>query len=396
MVILEEGNMKIIKYSLLTLLGCLLISSFSHDSDGNEVWGFYGHKLINRTAVFTLPIDLIPLYKSNLDFVVDHSVDPDKRRHASPLEAVRHYIDIDQWGDHPYEEVPRMFTDALLKYGQLDLINAEGDTVKSWSQEEQYPDIIKDSLRGQLRHEIQIRTFELLEEKYINLPTNWVSKDSNLTLYYSEGFSEFGILPYHLSLYQNRLTKAFKNNDWPLVLRLSTEMGHYISDGHVPLHTTLNYNGQLTGQDGIHAFWESRIPELFAEAEYDLFTGRAKYIEDTDAFFWDIILSSNLLVDDVLSKELQLREEFKKDKQYCFDERNNNTVRVECEQYAKAYAESLDGMVESQMRKAIAAVGSAWFTAWVDADRPLIPALDSLIFGSQEIIKVDTSLMIKK
>ena len=64
-------------------------------------WGFYGHRLINETAVFTLPVELIPLYKGNIEFVREHSVDPDKRRHASKLEAVRHYIDLDIWGAYP-------------------------------------------------------------------------------------------------------------------------------------------------------------------------------------------------------------------------------------------------------------------------------------------------------
>ena len=56
---------------------------------------------------------------------------------------------------------------------------------------------------------------------------------------YVERFSEYGILPFHLEIYQNRLTNAFKQEDWPLVLRISTELGHYLSDAHVPLHLSL-------------------------------------------------------------------------------------------------------------------------------------------------------------
>jgi hypothetical protein len=46
------------------------------------------------------------------------------------------------------------------------------------------------------------------------------------------------------------------------ILRLSADFGHYLGDLNVPLHTTMNYNGQLTGQEGIHGFWESRNPEI--------------------------------------------------------------------------------------------------------------------------------------
>ena len=365
--------MRIIKYSII-LVVFFIVSSFA-TQDEDEVWGFYGHKLINRTAIFTLPVDLLPLYKDNLSFIVEHSIDPDKRRHASPLEAIRHYIDIDNWGVYPFENVPRNFAAAMLTYGNLDLINSRGDTISTWQENEILTHALTDSLYSILHHEIEINRFKLLDEAYINLPVKWVGMDSTYSLVFTEGFTEFGILPYHLQSYQNRLTSAFRNHDLPLVLRLSTEMGHYISDAHVPLHTTLNYNGQLTGQDGIHAFWESRIPELFAESSYNLFTGRAKYIEDTNDFFWNIVLDSHSMVADVLSKELELRNTFSKDKQYCFDQRNDRTTRMECKEYAAAYRASLNGMVEDQMRKSIAAVGSSWYTAWVDAGRPDIAKL---------------------
>ena len=29
-------------------------------------------------------------------------------------------------------------------------------------------------------------------------------------------------------------------------------VGHYIADLHNPLHTIINYNGQFTGNDGVH------------------------------------------------------------------------------------------------------------------------------------------------
>ena len=47
----------------------------------------------------------------------------------------------------------------------------------------------------------------------------------------------------------------------------------------MPLHTTENYNGQMTGQRGIHGFWESRLPELKSK-DYDYFVGRAEYVEN--------------------------------------------------------------------------------------------------------------------
>ncbi|MGC6428813.1 MAG: hypothetical protein ACON4Y_05945 [Flavobacteriales bacterium] len=61
-----------------------------------------------------------------------------------------------------------------------------------------------------------------------------------------------------------------KNNKSEQILFICSDLGHYIADANVPLHTTINYDGQLTGQKGIHAFWESRLPELFS-SEYNFF-----------------------------------------------------------------------------------------------------------------------------
>ena len=181
---------------------------------------------------------------------------------------------------------------------------------------------------------------------------------------------DYGILPYHLVESQKKLTSAFASMNIDEIMRRAGEMGHYISDAHVPLHTTENYNGQLTGQDGIHAFWESRLPELFAEAEYDFWVGKCEYIDDKEKYFWSIVASSHSKVEDVLSKEKHLSQRFPRDQQYCFDMRLERVQRLECEEYAKAYQRELNGMVEVQMQKAIQAVGTSWFTAWVDAGKP--------------------------
>jgi hypothetical protein len=138
----------------------------------------------------------------------------------------------------------------------------------------------------------------------------------------------------------------------------------------VPLHTTKNYNGQLSDQNGIHAFWESRIPELFAERDWDFMVGQARYIEDPVSYFWNIVLESHALVSDVLSNEKDLSITFPESEQYCFEERLSTVVRTQCADYARAYQDRMQGMVEARMQDAILAVGSAWFTAWVDGGQP--------------------------
>jgi hypothetical protein len=362
-----------LKQAITLFLLCLC--PLLHGNKSEMAWGFYGHRLINRMAVFTLPSSMIGLYKYRIDYISDHAVDPDKRRYATRHEAVRHYIDLDQWGEPPFDNVPRRWTDLLTTYTQLSCINNTGDTTLlhvAFASQPQAEDMTGRMKTFVIRHVIP----QYYEDEWAfdpdtvqsYLPVYDCTPCSKITG--SEHFSEHGILPFHLAWMQQRLTDAFARKDMATVLRLSADFGHYIGDAHVPLHTTKNYNGQLSGQTGIHAFWESRIPELFAEADWDFMVGQARYIDDPVSYFWDIVLDSHAFVDDVLTIEKELSQTFSESEQYCFEERLSTVVRTQCAEYAAAYQERMQGMVEARMQDAILSVGSAWFTAWVDGGQP--------------------------
>jgi hypothetical protein len=174
--------------------------------------------------------------------------------------------------------------------------------------------------------------------------------------------------------------KAFKEKEGAKILKLSAEIGHYISDAHVPLHTSSNHNGQHTGQRGIHGFWESRIPELLAEKEWDFFIGKAAYIKDPGAFIWLRVLESAKAVDSVLLFERQLTAAFTPDQKYAFELRNGQTIKQYSTAFTKQYDELLKGMVERRMRQSIFAVASFWYTAWVDAGQPDLSKLTTTAF----------------
>jgi hypothetical protein len=183
---------------------------------------------------------------------------------------------------------------------------------------------------------------------------------------------------------QRRLTEAFKQQDFEKILRLSAEIGHYIGDAHVPLHTTQNYNGQLTDQAGIHGFWESRIPELFADDTYDFFVGKADYIANPQQKYWKTVMDSHTFVDSVLLIEKRLSRTFPSDQQFCYDERMSQNVRQPCRAYAQAYSDAMQGQVEARMRAAIQTVGDAWYTAWIDAGQPDLKPMMLKMAGSKE------------
>jgi hypothetical protein len=157
-------------------------------------------------------------------------------------------------------------------------------------------------------------------------------------------------------------------------LKVSADLGHYIGDSHVPLHTTENYNGQLTNQKGIHGFWESRIPELKAK-EYDYFVGRAYYVDYILSDEWETVQQSFAAKDSVLELEQQLNNTFPKDRKYSQENRGRTLVKAYSEEYSNAYNEMLNGMIERRLTQSIIKVGSYWYTAWVNAGQPNLDEL---------------------
>jgi len=108
------------------------------------------------------------------------------------------------------------------------------------------------------RHFIDLDEFG--DSAVYKLPRTWAQA---LGRYGEDSLMERGVVPWQIVRAYNRLKDAMLLYDPEKILRSSADLGHYVADANVPLHTTSNYDGQLTGQPGLHAFWESRLPELF-------------------------------------------------------------------------------------------------------------------------------------
>ena len=388
----------------------IIVALISLSAMAPSDWGFFGHRRINRMAVFTLPPEMIVFYKKNIEYVTEHAVDPDKRRYATKHEEHRHYIDIDHWGTFPFDNVPRDWTDALLKYATIHIVKAKEDTVElKFTQVLTEVEQIKNKKMLAYRDALSPGVLKDYQKKYkrffrthimpLYYEDEWLLDPDTLNAFLQsidqpkvrcesafalDHFTEYGIIPYHLVKMQQRLTEAFRDENEELILRLSADFGHYIGDAHVPLHTTTNYNGQLTDQVGIHGFWESRIPELFADDTYDYFVGKAEYIDDPSEYYWDVVLTSHTYVDSLLAIEKNLSRTFPSDKQFCFDNRLDYTVRTQCKAYAAEYQRLLMGQVEDRMRASILAVGSAWYTAWIDGGQPDLSKMESFKMSEEE------------
>ncbi len=293
---IDSGH--IVPFCLLNLVFLLFSNSYC------SAWGFFAHKKINQLAIYTLPPPLCGFYKDHVQYLIEQSVAPDKRRYLIPSEGPRHYIDLDSY---------QLFGSSTFP---LRL-----DTVKKW--------------------------------------------------YSDEEISSFGILPWSLMQETDRLYWAFYHRDWSRVLRISAELGHYLADATVPLHTTSNYNGQFTNQYGIHGLWETSIPETYFE-HWFLTTGPASYLEDPNQAIRNMIINTNSLVDTVLEMEARA-DSICLGRKYGSKTRSGRTVSSYNESFVKVYYEQLDGMVQRQMKVAIKIIGSIWYTCWVQAGQPALP-----------------------
>ncbi len=294
-----------LNYRVLVLLVTVPLFFSTTEKEQKSHWGFFGHKRINRIATLTLPHEMFGFYKEHIEFLTEHAVDPDKRRYAVDGEAQRHYIDIDHYVH-------------------------EG------------------------------------EDPFAVVPRKWndaVEKFSEDTL------QAYGIVPWYINVMKYKLQKAFENKNVDLILKYSADIGHYVGDAHVPLHTTENYNGQLTNQKGIHGLWESRLVEINFE-DYDYFVDKAGYIENINDYIWEAVEDSHHAVDSVLQLELDVTADIPTDRKYSYERRGNMTISTYSYEFCQEYHKRLNGMVERRLRAAISAVGSIWYTAWVDAGQP--------------------------
>lgn len=198
------------------------------------------------------------------------------------------------------------------------------------------------------------------------MPKKW---NAAIAKYSKDTIIKYGTVPWAIQYQYYRLVRAFKAHDTTAILNASAYLGHYIADAHVPLHLTQNYNGQLTGQTGIHALWESRLPELFAD-HYNCYAGKARYIENPLNEAFRICRAAYKSVDTVLRFERILNKTYPQDKKYELVQRGKKQVNDYSAAYSLAYHKMLKGMVARQMRSSILSVGSFWYSAWVDAGQP--------------------------
>ena len=275
-------------------------------------WGFAPHRTIQGDAIQSLPPPLFAFFKYHGDWLVQHATDADQRKHAVVGESEKHYIDLDRYG-------------ANFDSAAVALPRSWRDACERWGEEE---------LRAH------------------------------------------GIAPWSILWTYRSLVEAFAARETPRILRHAADLGHYLVDLHVPLHTTSNYNGQKTGQTGIHGLWESQVPAQFGPRGFGLAPGRrAQYESDWEQRVWSILAHSHNQVNRVFEAEREATRATGESAKFAYVETGRLQQRMHSPAFCAAFHGALEGQIPAQAQAAAGTIGDAWYSAWVDAGSPPLPEL---------------------
>jgi hypothetical protein len=191
---------------------------------------------------------------------------------------------------------------------------------------------------------------------------------------------------------KNRLTDAFRAGNRDSIIFYATDIGHYIGDAHVPLHTSLNYDGQLTNQRGMHDLWETSVPEAVLD-QYNLYSRHgATYIPNPAQAIWETIRKSHSLLNEMFATEIEVSKGFTDSTKYFKQVRWGKERRFYTKAFALEYNRRLAASINDQLLHSADQVSDFWYTAWVDAGRPDLSRLLSKPFDNNERKKLKREL----
>ena len=213
-----------------------------------------------------------------------------------------------------------------------------------------------------IKHDASERWHHYIDiDHYDDFPFNKLPRayETAVATFSCDTLLAYGDAPWHIDRTLNDLTVAMRLKEKKTIVQLSADIGHYVADIHVPLHTTLNYDGQRSGQHGIHSRFEREMIERFQD-RYEFVPGKVETIADATAAAFEIILNSYVWVDNILHADAKARAPIKK-----YETREDFDAP-----YYENLQAALGGMAEKQMNAAATRVAAFWYTAWVRAGKP--------------------------
>ena len=217
------------------------------------------------------------------------------------------------------------------------------------------PDLRKDKDKTEApKHFIDIDFYpEFLNGKMIEDEQALKNEYSDSTV------TKMGLLPWATLETYNNLVNAFKEKNRDKALIYAADLGHYVADGHQPMHTIMNYNGQMTNQKGIHFRYESvMVDSNLAQINNDFDSEKAKYIAKPLYFIFGYISDANSAADLLFAAD-----------EFAYKESNSRKD----EEYYRLLWFRTKYITETQIENSARDFASLFYSAWVDAGKPAFP-----------------------
>jgi hypothetical protein len=167
-----------------------------------------------------------------------------------------------------------------------------------------------------------------------------------------------GIVPWAIETALTTLTQHFRDGDWTRAVAVAADIGHYVADAHQPLHLTVNYDGQMSGQRGVHSRYESVLTEIYFN-EIDIPPAHAAaFVRPLDAVFaW---------IEDVYPGASAVMIADSRAAWAAGGDTGSLT-------YYEVLWRETGADTRRWIRRASLAVAAMWLTAWYDAGAPTLP-----------------------
>ena len=246
---------------------------------------------------------------------------------------------------------------AVISGKAVEILPAEMSSFKVWKdylvQHASDADIRRKTDKSEApRHYIDIDFYkEFLNGQMIE------SKDDLISKYGDSTVTANGTLPWATLETLNNLTGAFKEKNRDKILIYAADLGHYVADGHQPMHTTVNYNGQLSGQKGVHFRYEVTMVDKHIDALEQLTdSSNVNYVKNSLEFIFNYIANANSVNDVLLNADKLAHEE---------------TGSTESDDYYRIFWFRSGYVTKMQFKAAEEDLASLLYTAWINAGKPL-------------------------
>lgn len=202
------------------------------------------------------------------------------------------------------------------------------------------------------RHYIDIDNYET----FISTGRIPQTLDSVIMLYGSNFVYDQGVLPWATLKTYDSLVACFLRLDWDKAVLFASDLGHYVADGHMPLHITRNYNGQYSNNSGIHSRFESTMINTYiSQISYN--GSQVGMVENVNQYVFDYIYTNYAYVDSVL-----LADNYAKSI-------SGNTNSSAYKQALWEYSQDFTTLL---FKSASHALAELIYSAWTEAGSPLI------------------------